>query len=102
MTTKTGIEIETDTEITTRHMPMYKVLFHNDNKTTFDFVVMSLVKIFNKSAIEALTITLEVHQKGLGLAGVFTLELAELKIDQVHSSARTAGYPLTLSMEPAE
>jgi ATP-dependent Clp protease adaptor protein ClpS len=85
-----------------RHMPMYRVLLHNDDKTHFDFVIMTLIKIFNKNPVEAIQITTEVHKKGIGLAGVFPLEHAELKTDQVHSTARAHGFPLTASIEPVE
>lgn len=86
----------------TRHMPMYRVLIHNDDKTHFDFVVMVLIKIFNKEPVEALKITSEVHKKDVGLAGVYPLEQAELRVDQVHSTARAHGFPLTATFEPVE
>ena len=100
MTTKTVVEEETN--VTTRHMPMYKVLIHNDDKTHFDFVVMVLIKIFNKDPLEALKITSEVHKSDVGLAGVFPLEHAELRRDCVHSTARAHGFPLMATIEPVE
>lgn len=97
---KTLTEERTTTE--TRHMPMYKVLIHNDDKTHFDFVVMVLIKIFNKEPLEALKITTEVHKSNVGLAGVYALEHAELRRDCVHSTARARGFPLTATIEPVE
>ena len=98
MATQTVVE----TEEQVRHMPMFKVLIHNDDKTHFDFVIMTLMKVFNKKIAEAHAITSEVHNTGVGLAGVYALEHAELKVDIVHSTARAHGFPLTASIEPVE
>jgi ATP-dependent Clp protease adaptor protein ClpS len=80
---------------------MYKVIMHNDDVTTMEFVTMILVAIFNKNAADALQIMLEIHNKGQGLAGVYALEHAELKVEQTHSMARSQKFPLTCSIEPA-
>ena len=79
---------------------MYKVLLHNDNYTTMDFVVMVLVSIFHKGEAEAVQIMLDVHRKGIGLAGVYQREIAETKIHRVLQMARQAQYPLLCTMEP--
>jgi len=79
---------------------MYKVLLHNDNYTTMDFVVMVLVSIFHKGETEAVQIMLDVHRKGIGLAGVYQREIAETKIHRVLQIARQAQYPLLCTMEP--
>jgi ATP-dependent Clp protease adaptor protein ClpS len=91
----------TETEVVTRTMPMFKVLIHNDDKTHFDFVVMVLMKVFSKPVLDAFNITKSVHQTGIGLAGVYALEHAEMRRDQVHSMARANKFPLTASIEPA-
>lgn len=77
----------------------YRVLLHNDDYTTFDFVILILRKIFNKSAEEAQAITLHVHKSGIGQCGIFTREIAEAKVARVRHEARLAGYPLKCSME---
>jgi ATP-dependent Clp protease adaptor protein ClpS len=92
---------DTDTDTKTSHYPMYKVLMHNDEVTTMDFVIGVLVKIFNKELIQAAKIMLEVHETGCGLAGVYALEHAEMKVEMVHSLARTQKYPLTCTIESA-
>ncbi|MFO7762075.1 MAG: ATP-dependent Clp protease adapter ClpS [Thermodesulfobacteriota bacterium] len=79
--------------------PLYKVLLHNDDYTTMDFVVMILEKIFHKSSSEAAKIMLNVHQQGIGIAGIYTREIAETKINVVHDMARKNEYPLHCSME---
>ncbi len=77
----------------------YKVLLHNDNYTTQDFVVAILCKIFNKSIQEATDIMLRVHNTGIGVCGTYTKEIAETKVKQVKIDARLAGYPLKCTME---
>jgi ATP-dependent Clp protease adaptor protein ClpS len=78
----------------------YRVLLHNDDFTTMEFVVEVLVRFFRKGATEATRIMLEVHHRGVGVAGVFTREVAETKIAQVTDAARESGFPLLLTMEP--
>jgi ATP-dependent Clp protease adaptor protein ClpS len=80
----------------------YRVLLHNDDFTTMDFVVGVLVRFFHKPPTEATRIMLEVHLKGVGMAGVYPREVAETKIAQVSAAAREAGFPLLLSMEPED
>jgi ATP-dependent Clp protease adaptor protein ClpS len=78
----------------------YQVLLHNDDFTTMEFVVEVLLRYFRKSATEANRIMLEVHHKGVGVAGVYTREMAETKIAQVTELAQERGFPLLLTMEP--
>ena len=78
----------------------YRVLLHNDDYTTMDFVVMVLEEIYRKPANEAMRIMLNVHEKGIGQCGVYTAEIAETKVKTVHTLARDNGYPLRCSMEP--
>ncbi|MDL2315669.1 ATP-dependent Clp protease adaptor ClpS [Desulfovibrio sp. OttesenSCG-928-A18] len=77
----------------------FRVLLHNDDYTTMQFVIEVLVSIFRKSPDEAMVIMLAVHEKGLGCCGVYTQEVAETKVAQVHDRARKAGFPLRCSME---
>ncbi len=78
---------------------MYRVLLHNDDYTTMDFVVELLMKVFQKSFEEATHIMLRVHRAGIGVCGVYTYEVAETKIETVHQLARERGFPLKSSME---
>ncbi|MFS8067070.1 MAG: ATP-dependent Clp protease adapter ClpS [Byssovorax sp.] len=78
----------------------YKVLFHNDDYTTMEFVIDVLMKFFHKSETEATHIMLSVHHKGHGVAGVYTKDVAETKVAQVTDYAKEQGMPLRLSVEP--
>lgn len=79
---------------------MYKVVLHNDDYTTMDFVVHILRSVFNKPGPDAVRIMLDVHHAGTGLCGVYTAEVAETKVATVHSMAQDKGWPLKCSMEP--
>ncbi len=78
---------------------MYRVLMHNDHYTTMDFVVDMLVNVFRKPAAEATNIMLEIHNRGLGVCGVFTYDIAVTKISRVHQMARNKDFPLKCSFE---
>lgn len=79
---------------------LWKILLHNDNYTTMDFVVVVLVSVFHKSESEAVRIMLDVHQKGIGLVGTYTREIAETKVARVTEMAQQAQFPLLCTMEP--
>lgn len=81
--------------------PLFRVLMHNDDYTTMEFVIHVLEVVFRKPPPEATRIMLNVHVKGVGLCGVFPFEIAETKIEQVHTLARKQGYPLKCSLEEA-
>ena len=89
----------TEEVIETREPPLFKVLLHNDDYTTMEFVVSILVNIFQKSRHEATAIMLNVHNEGLGIAGIFTREVCETKIAIVHELAKKNGFPLRCTME---
>ena len=79
--------------------PQYKVLLHNDDYTSMEFVVSILENIFRKSRQEATRIMLNVHEKGIGVAGIYSREICETKIAIVHELARKNEFPLRCSME---
>lgn len=83
----------------TERPPRYKVLIHNDDYTTMEFVVEVLQGVFRKPHEEAVRIMLNVHRKGIGLCGVYPFEIAETKVDCVHKLAQENGFPLRCSME---
>ena len=82
--------------------PLYKVILHNDNYTTREFVVAVLKEVFHKGETEAIQIMLHVHYNGIGVAGVYPYEVAETKIKTVEKLARENEFPLRLSMEPED
>jgi ATP-dependent Clp protease adaptor protein ClpS len=84
----------------TEEPQLYKVLMHNDDYTTMEFVLMVLESVFAKSPAEAYRIMMHVHTRGVGIAGVYPFEVAETKVDMVHQRAREAGHPLRCSIEP--
>lgn len=93
--------VVTEKKQQTRHPSMYRVLLHNDDYTTMDFVVMVLEKIFHKNAEEAARIMLNVHEQGVGQAGVYPRDVAETKVIMVHDLARKNQFPLKCSLEKA-
>lgn len=95
-------ELSVQERTRTKKPRLYRVLLHNDDYTTMEFVVQVLLDFFNKSRTEATQIMLHVHTKGVGVCGVYTRELAETKVHQVTESARENGMPLLCTMEPAE
>ncbi len=78
---------------------MYRVLIHNDDYTSMEFVVEILVSVFNKLVEDAINIMLKVHREGIGFCGVYTYEVAETKVGTVETLARENGFPLKCSME---
>jgi ATP-dependent Clp protease adaptor protein ClpS len=79
---------------------LYKVLLHNDDYTTMEFVVAILESVFAKSPAEAFRVMMHVHTQGIGIAGVYPFEVAETKVDMVEERAKEAGHPLRCSLEP--
>lgn len=99
---KQSHQLEEAAEIRTGKPSLYNVLLLNDDYTTMDFVVTVLERIFNKNRTEATQVMLHVHKQGVGLAGVFTKEIAETKVDTVHRIARENEFPLKCIMEKKE
>ena len=78
----------------------YKVLLHNDDYTTMEFVILILQSVFHKTIDEAEKIMLEVHRTGIGLCGIYTFEIAESKSKKVEQLAKEHSHPLMCSIEP--
>jgi ATP-dependent Clp protease adaptor protein ClpS len=93
--------VVTESERRVKLPPLYKVLLHNDDYTTMEFVVQVLQSVFHKSQAEATQITLHVHRTGIGVAGVYSHEIAETKVAVVEAMARKHEFPLKCSMEEA-
>jgi ATP-dependent Clp protease adaptor protein ClpS len=94
---QTGVIIRTAPK--TKKPSMYKVLLLNDDYTPMEFVVHVLERFFGKGREEATRIMLHVHQKGVGICGVYTFEVAETKVTQVMDFARKHQHPLQCTME---
>lgn len=92
-------DVVVETEKKLKRPSLYKVLLHNDDYTTKEFVVHILESVFNKESTEAVQIMLHVHRNGIGVAGVYTYEVAETKVQTVESLARQYEYPLKCSIE---
>ena len=92
-------KVTSETKDEVREPSMFRVLLHNDDYTTMEFVVEILIIVFNKSPEEAVEIMLDVHRKGIGICGVYTFEVSETKVKSVQSLARRNGFPLKCSME---
>lgn len=97
-----SVATETKRKERLKQPPLFKVLFHNDNYTTMEFVVFVLQAIFNKTESDAMAIMLNVHRTGTGVAGVYTRDIAQTKLERTHLLAKEAEYPLRLSLEPEE
>ncbi len=80
--------------------PLYKVLLLNDDYTTMEFVVMVLERIFGKNHADATRIMMSVHRQGIGVAGVYVKDIAEMKCDAVHQLAQAHEFPLRCDIEP--
>jgi ATP-dependent Clp protease adaptor protein ClpS len=89
----------TETEKKLKKPPLYKVLLHNDDYTTMEFVVYILRAIFRLGESDATRIMLSVHQRGVGVAGVYTYEVAETKAAKAMRLARANEFPLLCTVE---
>lgn len=94
-----GTGLSTRTQTKTRKPSLYRVLLLNDDYTPMEFVVFILEQLFNKNREQATRIMLHVHQKGVGVCGVFTYEVAETKVAQVRDLAQRNEHPLQCTME---
>lgn len=93
------IEVETEEQIDVTEPNYWNVILHNDEKTTMQFVVAVLVEIFHRSVAEATDIMLHIHNNGRAVAGTYTHEIAEEKMNATVHAARTNGFPLKATIE---
>ncbi|MFT7880333.1 MAG: ATP-dependent Clp protease adaptor ClpS [Sulfurimonas sp.] len=93
------IEEEIATSLELEEPRMFKVLLHNDDYTSMDFVVDVLMGIFHKNAMEAEKIMIEIHEKGVGVCGVYSFEIAQTKAEQVKQKAKQNEFPLLATVE---
>ena len=100
MSTRDDGDVLTKKKSKTKKPKLFKVVFLNDDYTTMEFVVHVLETVFHRSPAEAAAIMLRIHNNGSGVAGVYTKEVAETKIEQTLGLARREGHPLMLTMEP--
>jgi len=80
---------------------MFRVILHNDNYSTMEFVIEVLVKVFHMASEQATQIMLDVHKKGKGICGIYTRDIAATKVSQVHLMAKQQKFPLKCSYEEA-
>jgi ATP-dependent Clp protease adaptor protein ClpS len=92
--------IRTEKKSKVKEPAMFQVILLNDHYTSMEFVILILERVFHKSHSEATTIMLSVHQTGAGIAGVYTKEVAETKIQMVDKFSASEGYPLRCTLEP--
>jgi len=98
-------DIETDSDAMTESdtrlekPPLYKAILHNDDFTTMEFVVFVLSHVFLRSEPEAFEIMLKVHHEGVGIAGVYSFEVANMKAEKAMNLARAQEYPLLCTVE---
>jgi len=93
-----GVVTEEKTRL--KKPPLFKVLLHNDDYTTMEFVVLVLRTVFQMAPTDAIRIMMNVHNQGVGVAGVYTYEVAEAKVSRVMALAQEYEFPLLASIEP--
>ena len=94
-----GGDVLAEAETKLEKPKLFKVLIHNDDFTTMDFVVFILQHVFNRSEPEAFTIMLKVHNEGVGVAGIYPYEIATMKSQKAVNLARAREYPLLCTIE---
>lgn len=99
MSTELDGEVLTESEIKLEKPRLFKVILHNDDYTTMEFVVWVLMHVFMRSEAEAFEIMLKVHNEGIGIAGVYPYEIATMKSEKAMNLARSREYPLLCSVE---
>ena len=97
----TGVGVATRTRAKTKQPSLYKVLMLNDDYTPMEFVVLCLQRFFRMGLEDATRVMLHVHQRGVGVCGIFTYEVAETKVGQVTDFARQNQHPLQCTLEKA-
>ena len=102
MGTKAVTRVKPTPNLNLTEPPMYRVIYINDNVTTMEFVIESLITIFDHSPENALELTTKIHEEGSGVAAVLPYEMAEQKGVEVTQLARNNGFPLQIKLEPDE
>ncbi|HZP40366.1 MAG TPA: ATP-dependent Clp protease adaptor ClpS [Candidatus Binatia bacterium] len=95
-----GVATRTRPKAKTTRAPLYRVLLHNDDYTTMEFVVWLLQTVFHHDETTATRIMLHVHRNGIGVAGVYPYEIAETRAAKVETLARAHEFPLRCTLEP--
>ena len=99
---QTGLALKEREEIKAKKPRKYNVLLHNDDYTPMEFVVNLLTGLFRHKTESAVLIMLHIHNKGVGIAGTYTHEIAETKMYQAIESAKQADWPLMATIEPVD
>ena len=99
MAKQQGLTRERD-KVFTNYPKHYKVIFHNDDFTTMEFVTDVLRRVFNKPADEAVTLMMRVHREGQAIVGIYSYDVAMTKASQATAMARNEGFPLKITCEP--
>ena len=92
-------DVLTESETKLEKPKLFKVVLHNDDFTTMEFVVFVLSSVFKRSTAEAFAIMLQVHNEGIGVAGVYPFEVANMKAEKAMNLARSHEYPLLCTVE---
>lgn len=92
-------DVLTDSEIRLEKPPLYKVVLHNDDFTTMEFVVYVLRTVFHRADAEAFEIMFKVHTEGIGIAGIYTYEIATMKAEKAMNLARAQEFPFLCTVE---
>ncbi|MSO52378.1 MAG: ATP-dependent Clp protease adaptor ClpS [Acidobacterium sp.] len=98
--TADGVQTESRADERVEHPRLWRVLLHNDDFTTQEFVVRVLESVFNMPHAEAFAVMMHVHQAGVGMAGMFTRDVAETKVKATQQLAEQHEFPLLVTLEP--
>ena len=96
----TGTGVKSRERVLIEEPRQYKVIFHNDDFTTMEFVTEVLRQVFNKPADEAVTLMMKVHREGQAIVGVYSYDVAMTKASQATAKARQEGFPPKITCEP--
>ena len=102
MGTKAVTRVKPTPKFDLKEPPLYRVIYINDSVTTMEFVIETLVTIFNHTPESAQEVTMKIHEEGSGTAAILPYEMAEQKGVEVTQLARNNGFPLQIKLEPAE
>lgn len=94
-------DVAVATRIKTPRVPKYNVIMHNDDETTFEFVIAALIEIFDKDQVTATALAYEIHNVGSAAVGCYSREVAESKVSETTERARARGFPLVCTVEGA-